>query len=393
MLEPAPREGYICAWSHPARRGSALDQDIPAEASPLRLLVVASRRDPDAAALRIMAAAALNPMVEARLLCGADVLAPPPGMRLFQPFPEESFLAEAEPGFDAADLSQRDADLLRRLGAWLEAEAPHLVHLHDIAPFGLEFLGLVRRLLPRAPILLSLTPELAARLGITGPARGFLEMAPLRRFLAETTLLLPCESLMPACLAFGLEPSRLLVHPPLPRILPECPLPPLGRFLVTAAYPAHAAERALLAATEALLARFPNPPLLHIMEPGAAPGHAAFGQAALAAAHLVLLPDPEGADAESLSRLALGLGRPVICAARGPLARQVQAGRDGWHCPMNPTALADLLMGLAEAPGQVAAMAGTLLPPPSPAEAAAALFALYRETLADPARIAPPERV
>ena len=388
MLEPVPRGGYICAGANPARKGPALDQDIPAEAPPLRLLVVASRRDPEAAALRIIAAAAGHPMVEARLLCGADGLAPPPGMRLFQPFPEASFLAEAEPGFDAADLSQRDADLLRRLSAWLEAEAPHLVHLHDIAPFGLEFIGLVRRLLPRAPILLSLTPELAARLGITGRARGFLEMAPLRRFLAETTLLLPCESLVPPCLAFGLEPARLLVHPPLPRILPEWPLPPLGRFLVTAAFPADAAERALLAATEALLARFPNPPLLHIVEQDAALGHAA-----LAAAHLALLPDPEGADAESLSRLALALGRPVICAARGPLARQVQAGRDGWHCPMNPTALADLLMGLAEAPGQVAAMAGGLLPPPSPAEGAAALFALYREILADPARIAPPERV
>lgn len=354
--------------------------------------MVASRRDPEAAPQRIIAAAAEDPSIEARLLCGADGLAAPPGMRIFQPFPDGSFLAEAEPGFDATENSQRDADLLRRLGAWLGDWAPQIVHLHDIAPFGLEFIGLIRRHLPETPILLSLRPKLAARLGLTGPARGFLEQAPLRRFLAETTLLLPCESLLPACLEFGLEAARLLVHPPLPRILPECPLPPLGRFLVIAAYPGNAAERALLTAAEALLARFPGAPLLQIADlaapPGATPRHAP-----LEGAHLLLLPDPEGADAESLSRLALALGRPVICAGRGPLARQVQPGRDGWHCPMNPTALADLLLGLAEAPEQVAAMAEAILPPPSPAEGAAALFALYREALAHPARIAPPERI
>lgn len=377
---------------HPDATGPSLDQDAPHSpplgATPLRLLVVASRRDPEAAPYRILTAAAMEPGIEARLLCGAAGQAPPPGMRLFQPFPDGSFLAEAEPGFDATDVTQRDTDLLRRLGTWLADWAPQIVHLHDIAPFGLEFIGLLRRHLPAAPILLSLRPELAARLGLTGPARGFLEQAPLRRFLAETTLLLPCESLLPACVEFGLDPARLLVHPPLPRDLPECPLPPLGRFLVVAAYPANPAERTLLAATEALLARFPGAPLLQIADPAATPRHAA-----LEGAHLLLLPDPEGADAESLARLALALGRPVICAGRGPLARQVQPGRDGWHAPMNPTALADLLLGLAEAPQQVSAMAGTILPPPSPVEGAAALFALYREALADPVRIAPPERI
>jgi hypothetical protein len=38
-------------------------------------------------------------------------------------------------------------------------------------------------------------------------------------------------------------------------------------------------------------------------------------------------------------------------------------------------------------------MAETLCPPPDPAEAAIALFARYRDWLADPTRIAPPERV
>ena len=390
MLEPGRWRRYTwdCEIEAPDAKGHSLDQDAPSLATPLRLLVVASRRDPEAASLRIIAAAAEDPTIEARLLCGADVLEPPPGMRIFQPYPDGTFLAEAERGYDATDHSQHDADLLRRLGAWLADWAPHVVHLHDIAPFGLEFIGLIRRILPEARILLSLQPELAARLGMTGVPRGFLEIAALRRFLAEATLLLPCESMIPACLEFGLAPGRLLVHAPLPRMLAPSPLPPLGRFLVVAAFPKNPAEQAPLAATSALLARFERAPLLQICEAGGPPRHVA-----LEAAHILLMPDPEGADAESLARLALALGRPVICAGRGPLAVQVQAGRDGWTGPMHPTALADLLLGLGEAPQQVAAMAETILPPPSPAEGAAALFALYREWLADPTRIAPPERV
>jgi len=149
VLEPAPGEGYTLPGKTLTRKGLTLDQDAPslppAPAKPLRLLVVASRRDPEAAPLRIIAAAAEDPTIDARLLCGADGLAPPPGIRIFQPFPDGSFLAEAEPGFEATGHSQRDADLLRRLGAWLSDAAPQIVHLHDIAPFGLEFIWLIRR--------------------------------------------------------------------------------------------------------------------------------------------------------------------------------------------------------------------------------------------------------
>lgn len=370
----------------PDAKGHSLDQHAPLPSTTLRLLVVDSRRDPEGDALRILTSVA--PGIEARLLCGADGAPPPPGMRIFQPYPDGSFLAEAEPGYDATHHSQRDPDMLRRLAAWLEAWPPHLVHLHDIAPFGLELIALLRRSRPEVPILLSLRPALAARLGITGAPRGFLEVAPLRRFLAETTLLLPCQSLAAPCLAFGLPRERLVVQPPLPAAQPASPLPPLGRFLVIAAYPRSAAEQTLLTATAALLARFPQAPLLQIGEADAMPP-----PRALEGAHLLLMPDAEGADPEGLARQALALGRPVICAGRGPLAGLVQPGRDGWHAPMNPTALADLLLNLAEAPRQVAAMAETLCPPPDPAEAAIALFARYRDWLADPTRIAPPERV
>ncbi len=345
--------------------------------------MVAARHDPAAPPARLVAAAAAAGL-EARLLCGAAGLEPPPGMRIFQPFADGSFLAEAEPGHDAAELSQSDADLLRRLGRFLAEWPPGIVHLHDLSPFGMEFIGLIRRTCAEARLLLSLTPELAGRLGITGPPRGFLHQAPLRRFLAEATLLLPCESLVAPCLDFGLDAARLVIQPGLPPEVAASPLPPTGRFLVIAAFPADAAQQAMLAATAERMARFPNAPILDIRA-------AAEAAAALPGAHLALLP--EAADPEGLAALALAMGRPVITDSQGEAARQVEPGRDGWQVPMNPTALASLLLDLAEAPERVAAMAATLLPPPGPAEAAAALFARYREWAADPARIAPPGRI
>lgn len=332
--------------------------------------MVAARHDPDAAPARLLAAAQAADL-DARLLCGAAGQAPPPGTRLFQPFADGAFLAEAEPGHDAGELSQNDADLLRRLARWLGDWPPDIVHLHDLSPFGMEFIGLTRRTCPEARLLLSLTPELAGRLGITGPARGFIHQAPLRRFLAEATVLLPCASLIAPCLAFGLDPARLVVEPGLPPEVAPCPLPPTGRFLVVACFPADEAQRALLTATGGLMTGFPRAPILDIRTPSEA-------AAALPGAHLALLPDAAGADPEGVGRLARAMGRPVLAAG------QVE---------MNPTALAHLLLDLAEAPERVTALASALVPPPGPEEAAAALFARYREWAADPARIARPGRV
>ncbi|MBS7792776.1 hypothetical protein KTR66_22495 [Roseococcus sp. SDR] len=327
---------------------------------------MAARHDPASIPARLRAAAEAAGF-EARLLCGAAGHEPPPGIRLFQPFADGTFLAEAEPGHDAAELSQNDSDLLRRLARWLADWPPDIVHLHDLSPFGMEFLGLLRRTCPRARLLLSLTPELAGRIGILGPPRGFLHQAPLRRFLAEATLLLPCESLMAPCLAFGLDPSRLVLEAGLPPEAAPCPLPPTGRFLVVAAFPGDAAGHALMAATAALMAGCPRAPILDIRSPEEA-------AAALPGAHLALLP---GADPEGVARLARAMGRPVLTAA---------------EVAMNPTALAHLLLDFTEAPERVAAMAAALPPPDRNAEAAA-FFARYRAWAADPARIAPPARI
>lgn len=327
--------------------------------------MVAARHTPEApqhAPARLWAAARAAGL-DARLLAGAAGHAPPPGIRLFQPFADGAFLAEAEPGHDAAELSQNDADLLRRLALWLADWPPDIVHLHDLSPFGMEFLGLVRRTCPQARLLLALTPGLAERIGITGPPRGFLHAAPLRRFLAEATLLLPCESLRAPCLAFGLDPARLVLEPGLPPLVAPAPLPPLGRFLVVAAFPADDAGRALLAATAGLMAGFARVPILDIRA-------ASEAAAALPGAHLALLPGP---DPDDIARLARAMGRPVIKAA---------------EVAMNPTALAHHLLDLAEAPERIVAP-----PPPDPGAEAAALLARYRAWAAEPARIAPPARI
>ena len=332
---------------------------------------------------------ALGQGIEARLLCGAAGHPTPPGIRIFQPFAEPCFLADGERGFDPESFAQTDFDLLRRIARWLEDWRPQVVHLHDLAPFGMELIGLLRRLMPDVPLILTLTGGLAARLGMTGPPRGYLHAAPLRRFLAETTLLLPCESLRAPCMAFGLDPARLQAHAPLPvaPFLENCALPPLGRFLVVACFPGSMAEEVLLDQVAACLSHVPSLRLERH-----APDAAVSG---LAGAHILLMTTPDGADPEGLAALALALGRPVICAAPGtrPPAPIVQPGRDGWRVAMNAATLADLLLGLHEAPGRVADMAGTILAPPRPAEAAASLVSLYRALCADPASIAPPVRV
>jgi len=372
------------------RKAPHLNQDAIAEAPPLRLLLVAARRDPHGVPARILALAREQPALEARHLCGAAGIAPPPGVRIFQPFAEPSFLVEADGGFDAATHSQSEAALLRQLEESLREWAPHIVHMHDLAPFGMEFIGLVRRTLPEARLCVTLSPGLAGRLGITGPSRGFLHDAPLRRFLAEATLLLPCESMLPACIAFGLDPARILTHAPPPPALDPAPLPPLGRFLMVAAF-VETAEQAALVSAAAELMVSAAPGLRLDMQAGWKDSPESLSR--LTGAHLLLMPDAAGGDPEGLASLALGLGRPVICAARGQVARQIQPGRDGWQVPMNPASLAHVMLDLFAAPDRIADMADSLLPPPSPRESGAALIALYNELLADPARIAPPHRI
>ncbi|MDB5413559.1 MAG: glycosyl transferase [Rubritepida sp.] len=364
----------------------------------------------DHAAFRAFAALREDHGSSADFLCGAGTLPPPPGVRIFQPFGPNEFLAET-PGFDGTDFTQHDTDLLRRLSLLLRRLEPEVVHLHDLAPFGVELIGLIRREHPATRILLSLGPDLGRRAAITAApedtdlTRRFLRATLLKRFLGEmAAILLPCESLRPACLAFGLDPAKLRTHASLPAPTEMTPPPPLGRFLVVAAFPGAVADPAIFATAATLLAgaTLPAGRQIRLELHGGWEGQPALERAAalpgsplalmpdgprgkaLRAAHLALLPAPDGADPEGLSWEALGHRRPVICCPIGSLAERVQPGRDGLHIPMNGPALAELLLNLIEAPDQVAALQQSLLDPPSLAESESALLALYRELASAP---------
>jgi len=314
----------------------------------------------------------LEAVAESCFLAGAGDRPPPPGVRIFQPFGPAEFLAEAWAGFDAGDFTQQDLNLLDRLGALLGGLAPQVVHLHDLAPFGVEFVALIRRLCPGARIVMTLGPEFAQRAGITGAPEGepvprFLRAALLRHALREATLLVPSESLRRACVDFGLDPARLLVRAELPPAAEPRDPPPARHFLVAAAFPDPDGLATLAAAAE-LLAALPPPEgrrlrlEVHGVGEGtpAGPGLAlrpADGPEAVAAAHLVLVP--RGDDPRGIAAMAGAQGRPV-------LEYDSAAG------------LAEGLFALLESPAALAALQADLTPPPDAAQLAADALAFYR---------------
>ncbi|WP_131550368.1 glycosyltransferase [Roseococcus sp. SYP-B2431] len=328
----------------------------------------------DAAAFR--AFRLLSRVAEAWFLAGAGPSRPPPGVRIFQPFGPAEFLVEAEAGFGSMDLTQPDLHLLDRLGDLLRRLRPELVHLHDLAPFGVELFALLRRECPRARIVVTLDAGLAQRIGLVSGAPEeeeekvprFLAAALLRRFLREATVLLPNEGLRAACKGFGLDPARLVVSPPLPPEAEAGEPPPSRHFLVAAAFPGPG-DAASLAAAAGLLASLPPPEGRRLRievhgGPDAMLEHAAgqpgsplvLSSAGMAAAHLVLLPSR---DPEPVVAMAAAHRRPTLRIGSG-------------------AALAESLMRLLEAPGELAALQAALAPPASEAGAAAALLSLYR---------------
>ena len=293
-------------------------------------------------------------------------------MRIFQPHAANEILADAAPGFDAATLTQRDVGLLHVLGRLLRRLRPDVAHLHDFAPFGVEFVALLRREVPKARIVISLGPDFARRAGLLGGAE-FLHTAMMRRFLREAdAILLPCESLRAPALAFGLDALRLHRH----KAAPALPVTRTRRWLVIAAFPGTEAEARMVATAALMLAGhgLPGPRRLRLELHGAwaelpeirgaldCPGSPlalvpeTAGGGRMAAAHLAVLP----AGAEAL--------RAEAAAARCPVL----------EAPPNAPALAEALLDLLEQPERLERLEAALGEAPSPATAAAALLRHYR---------------
>lgn len=280
-------------------------------------------------------------MAEAWFLAGAGGLAAPPGVRIFQPFGPAEFLAEAEAGFHAADLTQHDLNLLHRLGELLRRLRPQLVHLHGLAPFGVEFLALARRECPQARIVLSLEAGLLDGEGEAVPR--FLRAALLRHALRGATILLPGERLRASCIAFGLDPARLLVEPLLPPEATPTDPPPSRRFLVAAAFPGQEDMAALLAAAELLAALPPTEGRRLRIELHGREVESPFAPPSpIAGAHLVLAPSR---DPEAVEMAAAAHRRPALRIGTG-------------------AALAEALQRLLESPAELAALQAGVVPPP-----------------------------
>lgn len=360
---------------------------------------------------------------------------------------------EGQPG----ELSLQDGDLVLQTGAydrfgmtrldgagWLESLAaalgrlrPDVVHLHGLDRIGAEILPALRRIAPRAKIVLTLhdyqlicpaeglmtTPEgarceaaapdrCAACLPGTSAARHALRKAHLTALLRSVdAFVAPSRFLRDRFVAWGLDPRRIRHLPnAVPRpALAEAKDAPLrqrrDRFAFFGNVAAHKGVLVLLEAAALLQARGVRASLaLHggLNHPGpefardfaealraARPLARHLGAYApaetgrlMAEADWIVLPSTWWENAPLVAIEARAAGRPVICSGLGGLAELVNDGRDGLHAPPGDAlALADCMERAAADP----ALWDRLAPAPPAVDGYAAFvdqhLALYRSLL------------
>lgn len=342
-------------------------------------------------------------------------------------------------GFDPYFLSQTDLHgVTPALAAFLAELRPDIVHIHHLLTLGTEIVALIRRVLPRARIVMTLhdyyalcandgqmvttsgalcrtaTPDACHR---CHPARSTTD-ARLRQLavggaLREVDQLVsPSRFLRDRLVAHGVPGDRIAVLPN--GIAAELPAPHrpdarrdrfgffghVNRFkgatlavqasarlsragvahaLTLHGGTAHQAPDVLDAFRDALLAA---PDARHA---------GAYDRADLprlmAAVDWVVVPSVWWENAPLVIQEAFLHRRPVICADIGGMAEMVRDGVDGVHFPVgDPAGLADALQRAAGEPGLWQRLADAILPPPSMKDAADAHEALYRAVLARPSK-------
>jgi glycosyltransferase involved in cell wall biosynthesis len=343
--------------------------------------------------------------------------------------------------FDRFHLAQLDTWGMGELGPFVEGFAPDIIHFHHILYFGLETLELVRRVAPRAKIIVTLhdffalCPQEGQLLTIDGrlcqgpsldacrrcfPGRGgtdlvLRELAVRGAFAGVDLILSPSEFLKGRFVAAGWDPARIQVvrngiaEAP---VAPHRPLPPGGRrdrfgffghvnrfkgpmvalgasARLSKAGVAH--ELALHGGTawqpDEFLAEFKA-----AVE--AAPGARHHGlynaedlPAKMAEVDWVVMPSIWWENAPLVAMEAHRHGRPVICGNVGGMAESVRDGIDGLHFPIGDSAgLAAAMQRAAEQPRLWQKLVSGIRPVRSIAAAADEHFALYRHLLG----LAPP---
>ncbi len=430
------------------RRRLTLPRAVDIRPAGLRVLV-ASHGHPEVtkggaenAAFQLFAGLRDQPGIEAWFLgCGA---LPGQGAELCitQPFSDREFLY-APGAFNWFNFANRDPRLPRELERLLIELSPDVVHFHHYANFGVEVFDLVRRVLPRARIILTLHEYLAIcnhfgqmvtrgdlhlcrRASDVRCAGCFPEIAPsdffLRRRYVQSFFEMvdqftaPSAFLAQRYVQWGVSEAKMAVLDNL--------VPPAGEAAVAAIAPraGGAALRVgffgqisrlkgievLLGAAEQLAAEacdtisfaifgdYRGQPEVfradlekRLAKPGSnvrfyGPYEHEEVDALMRGVDVVLMPSIWWENAPLVIEEALRNRRPVLCSDIGGMAEKVRDGLDGFHFRMGSThALADLLKRIDRDRALIDGLAASMRPPAAASHTLDAHLALYLRLLAD----------
>ncbi|NKC29342.1 glycosyltransferase family 4 protein [Falsiroseomonas selenitidurans] len=339
--------------------------------------------------------------------------------------------------FDRFHLSQVDSWGLQELVAFVTDYQPDVIHFHHLLYFGIETLDMVRRVVPKAKIVVTLhdffaiCPQEGQLLTTDGrlcngpsadgckrcfPGRGSTDLVlreiAVRGAMAGVDLILsPSDFLRDRFIAAGWDAGRIevlrngiaggLAAPP--RVTPDGRRDRFGFFghinrfkgaLIALGASARLSRQGVahdlalhggtawqadefLAEFKAALEAAPD-----------ARHHGLYGAAELpariAAVDWVVMPSIWWENAPLVVQEAFRHGRPVICGHVGGMAESVRDGVDGLHFPVgDAVGLAAAMRRAAEDPGLWGQLSAGIAPPRLMETAAAEHMALYQRLLGE----------
>lgn len=429
-----------------ARRGAAVKEATPPQ--PLRVLVMShmdprvSRGGAEIAAFQMYQEMKARPGIQAWFLAASGgKVGERLGVRIIQPFGGDDYVYVAQ-GFDHFLHSNPDPEFPPEFMVLLAELRPDVVHLHHYTNFGLETLHLIRRVLPRARIVVTIHEYLAIcnHFGqmVKRPSLAMCEAASprnchrcfperseqdffmreifIKRFLRlADAYISPSHFLAGRYRAWGLPAERLFVvengmdsaeqaeahaYPPVDQGVVIGFFGQMSRLkgisvLVEAAKLLHKSDSTAVLRIEVhgddsnqpdefrkdLAERLSTaPPNLVVRGPYE---NWRVGQL-MQAVHAVIVPSIWWENSPLVIQEALSSRRPVLCSDIGGMAEKVRDGLDGYHFRSgDPRSLASLLRRVAEHPDLLLALQETMARPPSLAETCSKLLAVYQRTASE----------
>ena len=347
--------------------------------------------------------------------------------------------------FDRFHLAQLDTWGLQELAPFVAGFDPDIIHFHHLLYFGLETLDLVRRVAPRARIVVTLhdffalCPQEGQLLTVDGrlcpgptpdacrrcfPGRGgtdlmLRELSVRGAFAGVDQILSPSDFLKERFVAAGWDAGRIAVlrngiaegAPSPHRVAPDGRRDRFGFFghinrfkgsVVSIAASAKlsrqgfAHELALHGGTAWQPDEFLTEFKAALEGAPDARHHGLYSAADLpqrmAAVDWVVMPSIWWENAPLVAMEAFRHRRPVICGNVGGMAEAVRDGVDGLHFPVgDPGGLAAVMRRATEEPGLWERLVANITPPRWITTAADEHLALYTRLLAAPTAAAAPE--